>query len=244
MNDFMTNLETSPTLSVPDSITALQLQLRSDTEKNQLKLVDQLIGLGDAGYAALMDFLLERRSQTYDRLNAKIYQSLYNTQQASVQALLQQHFPTGTVPLRSEKGIDYTLLQQLLADQKFEAADRLTIQNLCELAGESATARKWLYFTEVESFPSTDLHTIDALWMAHSDGLFGFSVQRDIWLSVGKNWEKLWSKIGWKAGNNWTRYPGAFTWTLEAPKGHLPLSNQLRGVRVIASLLAHPAWTK
>jgi hypothetical protein len=81
------------------------------------------------------------------------------------------------------------------------------------------------------------------LWLLHSEGKFGFSVQREIWLTVGKNWEKLWSKIGWKNGNAWTRYPNEFTWNLTAPKGHLPLSNQLRGVRVISSLLSHPAWT-
>lgn len=244
MNNFMTNLETSPTLTVPDSIAALQLKLRSEPEKTQLQLVDELIALGDAGYAVLMECLLERKSTELDRLNAKIYQSLHNTQASSVLEFLAQNFPTGTVPLRSEKGIDYTALQQLLAQQQFEEADRLTIQKMCDLAGESAAARKWLYFTEVESFPMTDLRTIDALWIAHSDGKFGFSVQREIWLSVGKNWDKLWSKIGWKSGNNWTRYPNGFNWTLEAPRGHLPLSNQLRGVRVIASLFAHPAWTK
>jgi GUN4-like len=67
-------------------------------------------------------------------------------------------------------------------------------------------------------------------------------VQRELWLSVGKNWEKLWTQIDWKNGNNWTRYPQGFTWDLSAPKGHLPLSNQLRGVRVMAALLSHPAW--
>jgi hypothetical protein len=30
---------------------------------------------------------------------------------------------------------------------------------------------------------------------------------------------------------------------LTAPVGHLPLSNQLRGVRVMEALLCHPAWT-
>ncbi|PLZ36777.1 hypothetical protein CBP27_11530, partial [Fischerella thermalis WC542] len=56
------------------------------------------------------------------------------------------------------------------------------------------------------------------------------------------NWDNLWVKIGWKKGKNWTRYPQEFTWDLSAPRGHLPLSNQLRGVRVIASIFAHPAW--
>jgi hypothetical protein len=148
------------------------------------------------------------------------------------------------MPLLSDAGIDYAPLQQLLAEQNFQAADHLTLQKLCELAGTSAIARKWVYFTEVQQFPATDLQTINDLWLTYSEGKFGFSVQREIWLGVGKNWDKFWFKIGWKAGNKWTRYPHEFTWDLSAPQGHLPLSNQLRGVRVIASLLAHPAWSK
>jgi hypothetical protein len=239
----MTNLETSPTLNVPDSIASLQLKLRAEeSEKTKLQLVSDLIAVGDAGSAVLMEFLQERASVIPGRLEAKIYQSLYSTQTPQVLEFLQQQFPTGTVPLKSDKSIDYAPLQKLLAEQKFEEADRLTIQKLCELAGDAAIARKWIYFTEVESFPINDLQTIDALWRAHSDEKFGFSIQREIWLGLGKNWDKLWTKIGWKSGYNWTRYPGGFTWSLEAPRGHLPLSNQLRGVRVIASLLAHPAW--
>ncbi|MGA7932015.1 MAG: GUN4 domain-containing protein [Kovacikia sp.] len=146
--------------------------------------------------------------------------------------------------LQSAVGIDYSPLQQLLAAQDFQAADQLTLQIMCELAGPAAVQRKWIYFTEVEQFPITDLQTINHLWLTYSEGKFGFSVQREIWLGVGKNWEKFWAKIGWKNGNTWTRYPQEFTWNLTAQKGHLPLSNQLRGVRVIASLFAHPAWSK
>jgi hypothetical protein len=155
-----------------------------------------------------------------------------------------ESIPPNSPPLTSSARIDYTPLQQLLAQQNFKAADQLTLQKLCELAGASAIQRKWLYFTEVEQFPSTDLQTINNLWLTYSDGKFGYSVQREIWLGLGKNWEKFWAKIGWKTDNNWTRYPQEFTWDLTAPRGHLPLSNQLRGVRVIASLLTHPAWSK
>jgi GUN4-like len=112
---------------------------------------------------------------------------------------------------------------------------------MCELAG--AATQKWFYFTAVQSFPITDLQTINTLWLVHSEGKFGFSVQRELWLALGKDWEKLWTQIDWKNGNNWTRYPQGFTWDLSAPRGHLPLSNQLRGVRVMAALLAHPAWS-
>lgn len=145
--------------------------------------------------------------------------------------------------MESERDIDYKPLQQLLIAQDFQAADRMTLQKLCELAGPAAVQRKWLYFTEIENFPISDLQTIDTLWLTYSEGKFGFSVQREIWLSLGKNWEKFWFKIGWKNGNTWTRYPDGFTWNLTAPVGHLPLSNQLRGNRVIAALLSHKAWS-
>jgi hypothetical protein len=105
-------------------------------------------------------------------------------------------------------------------------------------------ARKWVYFTEVQEFPLIDIQTIDRLWLIYSEGKFGFSVQRRLWLSLGKNWERLWPRLGWKEENLWTRYPNGFTWDLSAPDGHLPLSNQLRGVRMMEALLCHPAWTE
>ncbi len=247
----MTNLDTTSALNIPASVATLQYKLRSEPEKVQLQIIDELIAERDAGLAVLMEFLQERQpdlesgrtSKTLVKVvEAKVYQALFNTHASQVVDFLQQHFPTGTVPLRSQHNLDYLPLQQLLAKQEFEAADKLTIQKLCELAGSAAVQRKWIYFTEIESLSSVDLQAINALWLAHSGGQFGFSVQREIWLSVGKNWDKLWSKIGWKSGNNWTRYPNEFTWSLDAPRGHLPLSNQLRGVRVIAALLEHPAW--
>ncbi|WP_421655712.1 GUN4 domain-containing protein [Leptothermofonsia sp. ETS-13] len=170
--------------------------------------------------------------------------SLQQTQLSDSTSNSSQRTAFTNTSLISDAGIDYTPLQTLLAEQNFQAADQVTLQKLCELAGPAAIQRKWLYFTEVEQFPVSDLQIINDLWLHYSEGKFGYSVQREIWLGVGKNWDKFWSKIGWKTGNNWTRYPQEFTWNLTAPKGHLPSSNQLRGVRVIASLLAHPVWTK
>ncbi|WAL60536.1 GUN4 domain-containing protein [Thermocoleostomius sinensis] len=225
-----------------DYMTDLLDRLKSESVRNQLQLVKQLAESGETGRKGLMTFLLERSSQSMGMIEGAAYQILYADNTAEAQTFLQAHFPQGIVPLHSERDIDYTPLQQALAKQDFLTADRLTLEKLCELAGELAIQRKWLYFTEVERFPITDLQTIDTLWRVHSEGKFGYSVQRDVWLGAGKDWEKLWTQIGWKSGNNWTRYPNEFTWSLAAPKGHLPLSNQLRGVRVINALLSHPAW--
>lgn len=227
-----------------NDIDSLRLQLIAGSLRVQQQIIHQLADLGNEGLDVLMEFLLKRRDTPASWVDGKAYQILYSSDAPKVQEFLQNHFPEGIVPLKSESGINYNSLQQLLAVQDFQAADLVTIQKMCELAGPTATQRKWLYFTDVDNFPAIDLRTINSLWLVHSEGKFGFSVQREIWLGLGKNWDNFWSKIGWKNGNNWTRYPHEFTWNLNAPKGHLPLSNQLRGVRVIASLFAHPAWSK
>lgn len=236
----MTNPTTTSNTNI--DLSALRSQLTSGSEKVQQQIIQQLSDLGDAGFDILMEFLLHRRSELPKWIDGKVYQILYNADSISAKEFLQTHFPGGVVSLHSKHGIDYSPLQQLLIVQDFQAADRLTLQKLCELAGPAAVQRKWLYFTEVENFPVADLQTVNRLWLVYSEGKFGFSVQRDIWLALGKNWEKFWFKIGWKNGNNWTRYPHEFTWNISAPPGHLPLSNQLRGNRAIAALLSHSAW--
>ncbi|WP_250123679.1 GUN4 domain-containing protein [Chroococcidiopsis sp. CCMEE 29] len=238
----MTNPPTTSDTNIDFS--ALRLQLTSGSEKVQQQLIHKLATLGNAGLDVLMEFLLQRRFNPPSGADGTAYQILCTADSTSAKEFLQTYFPTGIVPLHSDRAIDYIPLQQLLAVQDFQAADRMTLQKLCELAGSAAVQRKWLYFTEVENFPIPDLQTINTLWVVHSEGKFGFSIQREIWLSQGKNWEKFWTKIGWKNGNSWTRYPNEFTWNLTAPPGHLPLSNQLRGNRVIAGLFSHPAWEK
>ena len=227
-----------------ENISGLKHQIYSESPKKQLKFVSQLLEEGETGLDILMDWMTSVKYESNNLALGKAYQALYSSQNPKVKQFLIANFSEGVVPLKSDSGIDYQPLQQLLAQQDFQGADVVTLQKLCELAGTAAVDRRWIYFTEVESFPVTDLRTIDNLWLMYSQGKFGFSVQRKIWLSVGKDFSKLWTKIDWKSGNTWTRYPKEFTWDLTAPSGHLPLSNQLRGVRAIDAIFAHPAWKK
>ena len=141
----------------------------------------------------------------------------------------------------SEVDISYDELQLKLLEQNFEDADRLTSKYLRKLAGNLAERRGYVFFSEVNNMSSKDLQTIDRLWNIYSNGKFGFSIQAKILKSVEKKYELLWQKIGWKNDGIWTRYPGSFNWTLDAPDGHMPLINQLRGVRLLDSILKHPA---
>ncbi len=143
----------------------------------------------------------------------------------------------------SDIGYDYSPLQRYLLNESFEDADRFTSSKLRELAGEKAVKRGYVYFSEVESIPCTDLSTIDKLWIAYSRGKFGFTVQAKILDSLGGRYDKLWPRIGWKKDGIWTRYPKSFTWSIEAPNGHMPLVNQLRGVRLLDALLNHQGLT-
>ena len=139
----------------------------------------------------------------------------------------------------SEVGFDYSPLQKYLLNESFEDADRFTSAKLRELAGEKAVKRGYVYFSEAKSIPGIDLATLDKLWVIYSRGKFGFTVQAKILDSVGGRYDKLWPRIGWKKDGIWTRYPKAFNWSIEAPNGHMPLVNQLRGVRLMDALLNH-----
>ncbi|MEL6440138.1 MAG: GUN4 N-terminal ARM-like repeat domain-containing protein [Cyanobacteria bacterium J06621_8] len=225
------------------NISSVSHPIYKESTKNQLKIVTQLVADGEVGSKILMDWMIFAQDQSDNLALGKAYHALYGNKSPQVQKFLEDNFPNGVVSLNSASGIDYLPLQRLLAEQDFQQADVVTLQKMCELAGKAAMERKWLYFTEVVNFPSTDLQTLDRLWLMSSEGKFGFSVQRKIWLGVGQDFAKLWSKISWKSGNSWTRYPQEFIWDLTAPQGHLPLSNQLRGVRVIDAIFAHSAWS-
>ena len=141
----------------------------------------------------------------------------------------------------SEVNINYKDLQLNLLKQNFEEADRLTSSYLRQLAGKVAENRGYVFYSEVKNMPGKDLESIDRLWNIYSQGKFSFSIQAKLLKSVGKRYDLLWPKIGWKKDGVWTRYPSSFCWSLKAPDGHMPLVNQLRGVRLMDSILRHPS---
>lgn len=141
----------------------------------------------------------------------------------------------------SNSAINYDNLQLNLLEQNFEEADRLTSVYLRKLAGKLAEKRGYVFYSEVNKMSDIDLISMDRLWNIYSQGKFGFSIQAKLLKAVGKKYDDLWEKIGWKKNDLWTRYPSSFCWSLDAPDGHMPLVNQLRGVRLMDSILRHPA---
>lgn len=136
--------------------------------------------------------------------------------------------------LTSERGIDYTKLRDLLKAGEWKEADHETLAVILKVANREK--QEYLNIETIESFPCADLHTIDRLWLKYSNGQFGFSVQKEIWQSVGgvfgeydnAVYEQFGIRVGWRDRNRgllmraWKKYDDlsfSLTW---APVGHLP----------------------
>lgn len=132
--------------------------------------------------------------------------------------------------LKSEKGVDYTKLRDLLAEGKWKEADEKTGEVMCQAAGKEKEGL--LGVKDIDQFPCKDLHTINQLWLYYSNGKFGFSVQKEIYENLDamkkynydqKIWDNFCDRLGWRhdEGGNWLDYSD-LTFELNAPPGHLP----------------------
>jgi len=139
-------------------------------------------------------------------------------------------------------GLDFSTLRSLLEKQDFKAADAETRSLLIKMAGDEAVKRGWVYFAEVKGMPEKDMDTLESLWQENSNGKFGFVQQRKIWRKHRGQFDKFAEEVSWFTdtwkNRNW---PDEFIYSVEAPVGHLPLTNCIRGAQVLEELLSHPA---
>lgn len=154
-----------------------------------------------------------------------------------------------TVDLVTDSGASLETLRDKLAAGEWEAADAETRRLLCVLAGEESVKRKWVYFSEVKFISVSDLTKVDSLWRQYSNGKFGYSVQKKVWNNSGKSWNAFFKKVGWTRAldeyqDTYKKFPLEFMWDVAdpTPEGHLPLTNALRGTRLLQEVLNHPAF--
>jgi hypothetical protein len=144
------------------------------------------------------------------------------------------------VELRSAVGYDYTRLRDLLAKQKWKEADEETAKAMLKVAGRD----EFLEIEDIRFFPCEDLRTIDRLWVKSSNGKFGFSVQKEIYIKLGGTeefdgliWEKFGDTVGWRRKRETFKIPIILSVTYpewvkwyeldfdldNSPRGHLPV---------------------
>lgn len=126
----------------------------------------------------------------------------------------------------------YQRLQELLVAQEFKAADIETSRLILEITGHKD--KDLIVPDDMSKFPCNALKVIDRLWVNHSQGRFGYSVQLEIYCSVGGSAETLQTQdlttfrrygdlVGWRVNGEWQgENYDQWNFSLEAPKGCFP----------------------
>lgn len=141
---------------------------------------------------------------------------------------------------------DYTKLRELLANGQWKEADVETAKKMLEVPGRQQAGS--LSYKDIENFSCPDLRAMDKLWVKYSKGRFGFSVQKDIYQSLGgtkEHNEKVWvdfsEEIVWKEKGEkgkWLYYQ-ELAFNINAPKAHLPAgaghlpTHRVVGLRIV-----------
>jgi hypothetical protein len=124
-------------------------------------------------------------------------------------------------------GVNYQPLKDALVARDYRLADETTANLMVRAAGREAEG--WLREEDARNFSCDDLKIIDQLWLDHSNGKFGFSVQQQIYTSLGGTpgqynetiLRQLGDQVGWRQNNQWMSWLG-LTFSATAPRGHLP----------------------
>ena len=114
----------------------------------------------------------------------------------------------------------YIKLRDLLAAKKWKEADKETANVMLEAYNRESSG----YLSaedNIKKLPTEVLQTINQLWVKHSGGHFGFSIQKKIYLEVSKDYHRLGDRLGWKKEGKWLHWR-ELNFSEQAPKGHLP----------------------
>jgi hypothetical protein len=189
---------------------------RQAEEQERLRQVEQLRQQQAAEEARLKQRELERQAEE------QLKQAAARSQ------------PLAPPPNQSSEATqgDYTQLEALMKAGKWEEADQETAKQMCQVMGRQSEG--WLRIEDIQQFPCADLRTIDQLWVQHSNGKFGFSVQKKIWQQCGspteynQQWEKFGEAVGWRSkrlmgiGAEWKSYSALTFDPSSASLGQLP----------------------
>ncbi|MEB3180232.1 MAG: GUN4 domain-containing protein [Nostocaceae cyanobacterium] len=126
-------------------------------------------------YQDLRDLMLQMVKTEKESVQWAAYQTLSRIANFPDSLHIRPYYPLPAVS--SDVDVDYTRLRDLLSANNWEEADKQTERIMLQVAGRQQEG-SFLRREDIEQFPCSVLRTIDELWVQHSNGRFGFSVQQ------------------------------------------------------------------
>ncbi|WP_082650543.1 AAA-like domain-containing protein [Mastigocoleus testarum] len=112
----------------------------------------------------------------------------------------------------------YTKLKHSLNKKYWREADIANWELMLVIANR--IKERYLSIANIEQFSCPDLRKMDELWVKHSDGDFGFSVQKEIWVKTGNRLgikTRDWNESDLK---NYLRFASTVGWYNDTGKGN------------------------
>ena len=167
----------------------------------------------------------ECSKQTRKRMDESLRAELQELQAVELQADLEKL----QAAIEQAIGDRYADLERYLKNGEWKAADGETYRLMITEVGKEEG--QILMPSDLRQFPCEPLKKIDGLWVKHSSGRFGFSVQKEMYLECGgvadgRYHPKAWQKFGRMQGWDYKKFPwrdySIIKFDMKAPKGHLP----------------------
>lgn len=197
-----------------------------EKQHNIIKELNSQVKQQDEGSQYYQD-LIGKQNEIINKFNSQLKQQEEEQRKTEQeQALITDKF-------------DYRILQNLLQEGYWQEADELTLYAMLKISGREND--RYFRPTDISNFPREHLLIIDKLWREYSRNLFGFTVQKEIYRSLGGTqnyqheiWEKFSENVGWRRNDVPLSYE-QLNFSINAVKGHLPHGKKI-GSEVIGFL--------
>ncbi|OUL33581.1 AAA-like domain-containing protein [Nostoc sp. 106C] len=205
---------------------ALQIQVFADKVKGDLLSHKKEINQAVESYKSAFEILNKNPEQTSPF--TKSNQLLAAEDVEAVHRNLLNLLSTNTQAAELRKQVKKSLTQHLYAQLEYSLkaknwrkADEITLQMLLYIANREKEG--FLDYPQIENFSCPVLKQIDDYWLQNSEGHFGFSVQKKIWLDTGnrlgvklkdwndndkRNYIRFASTVGWYNDNKYDQVSG------------------------------------
>ena len=174
---------------------------------------DLLRKLIDIGTKEAMNLALRCIDETPRKIDAEVTEDLTKFEELEKQAI----------------DLLFQNLEKDLQNKQWQAADLETSRLMIQIGDKHE--KGYLNEDDINNFPCKELRMINDLWVKNSDGKFGFTVQKQIWLEcggkIGKYDREIYIKFAEKVrwyfrGSGWVSNSIKYIQNEHTPFGHLP----------------------